>query len=418
MNRYDALERELTAWLIDTAMPRNPEYTTDIVQLTATMRQRPRWTRPERWIPMTVITVGRRTLAPFPWRTVGLLALLVVLLTAAAILYAGSHPRFPAPFGLAANGLVAYAQGGDILTVDPATGARTWVTSGNEEDYGPRWSLDGTRLAFLRNFAAVPVSQLDAQASAHIDMVVIVDRQGDVIAKSGPIPGIDADAVAWSHDGKVIAVGAGGSINLVDAAEGTATRVAVGYGDLDFYWRPGPTREILFHGETSEGRGLVVADVDDPAAAKLVVPEGSGRFVRPNGWAADGRRAVYTQHDAAGETFTVHVVDIATGVEAVIDAGFAHVSNDGKRLLAIDSSGKPCVASIDGGPCIAIADREHAYADLQATGAFWAPNDEWVIVRVPTSGPDRGVLLDPSGGTNEQPDWLVADAESWQRVAP
>ena len=417
MNRPDALERELTAWFIDTAMPRTPDYTTDIVQLTATARQRPRWTFPERWFPMSVVAFERRNLAPFPWRMVGLVALLAVLLAAVAIVV-GSQPRLPPPFGLAGNGLVAYAQDGDILTVDPGTGARKWITSGNEEDYGPRWSLDGTRLAFLRNYAIVPVNQLDAQGAEHIDLVVIVDRQGDVIAKSRPIPGIDPDAVAWSPDGRSIAVGARGAIHLVDAADGTVRQSAVGYTGLDFYWRPGDTREILFSGGASNGGGLVVADVDDPAGSTLIVGASTGVELRPNGWTADGRRAVYTRYDGDVEKLSVRVLDVATGAETILEAGFAHVSNDGTRLLAIDPTGKPCVASIDGGPCIAIGEADQAYTGLQATGAYWAPNDEWVMVRVPDVGRDRGVLLDPSGGTNEQPEWLSADAESWQRVAP
>ena len=82
MNRPENLERDLTAWFTDTATPRVPDFTDDILRLTAGTRQRPRWSFPERWLPMSVITLGRRTLTPLPWRTIGLLAVLALLIAA------------------------------------------------------------------------------------------------------------------------------------------------------------------------------------------------------------------------------------------------------------------------------------------------------------------------------------------------
>ena len=58
--------------------------------------------------------------------------------------------QVPQPFGRAANGLVAYAAAGDIFTVDPVTGVSTAIITGPETDINPRWSRDGTHLAFER----------------------------------------------------------------------------------------------------------------------------------------------------------------------------------------------------------------------------------------------------------------------------
>jgi hypothetical protein len=408
MNRHDALERELTAWFFDTAAPRTPDYTTDIVQRTATVRQRPRWAFPERWLPVSVVAFRRRTAPSFPWRTVAALAILALLL--AAVLVVGSQPRLPPPFGLARNGLIAYAKDGDILTVDPATGARKWITSGNEDDRDPQWSLDGTRMAFLRNLLAGP----PMEPGGTIDSVVVVDREGNVIAKSRPIPGIDPDAVAWSPDGRSIAVGGNGDIYLVGAADGIVSWVPVAYTGLDLYWRPGDSREIVFQGRTADGAGLVLANVDDPASASLIAASAGSVALRPNGWTVDGRRVVYTRIDESADSISLRVLDVTTRAETVIDAGFAHVANDGIRLLAIDRSGKPCIAGIDGGPCIAIADTGQAYVGMHAAGAHWAPDDESIVVQTTQ---DRALLLDPTGGTGEQPAWVAAGAESWQRVA-
>ena len=121
MSTTDRVERDITAWFGETAAPATPDYTDDILRQTARSRQRPRWTFSERWLPMSVITFGRVNLRPVPWRTVGLLAVLGLLLAVAAALYVGSQPqRLPPPFGAAANGLVAYSKDGDIFTVDPS----------------------------------------------------------------------------------------------------------------------------------------------------------------------------------------------------------------------------------------------------------------------------------------------------------
>ena len=99
MNRYDALGRELMGWFDETAAPRRPDYTTDIVRMTASLPQR-RWTSVERWIPMNVVEFRRRTVPPFPWKTVAVLVALLALLVA-GLAYVGSQPRLPPPFGLA-----------------------------------------------------------------------------------------------------------------------------------------------------------------------------------------------------------------------------------------------------------------------------------------------------------------------------
>ena len=151
MNGTDRLERELTTWFADTAAPQTPDWTADILAATSTVRQRPRWSFPARWLPAAIVPrLPRLTLQPVPWRTIALLALLGLLLAAAVTLYVGSRPRLPAPFGPAVNGLVAYAANGDIWTVDPVTGVREAIVTLPGADKAPRWSRDGTRVAFLR----------------------------------------------------------------------------------------------------------------------------------------------------------------------------------------------------------------------------------------------------------------------------
>ena len=239
MNRFDHLERDLATWFVDVSSPRDPDLTDDILRLTAGMGQRPRWSFPERWLPMSVITLARRSIRPVPWRTVALIALLALLLAAGLALYAGSQPR-PAPMlGLAANGLVAYETDGDIFTVDPVSGARTAVIVGAEQDRGPRFSLDGTRLVFLR-----------AGPSGDIPVVADADGRHVLVTNTTGLTGADPDSIMWSPDGRSVAMLAGAEgavkIHVIDAIDGGVRELPMDFLDGEIYWRPPDGRAFMF----------------------------------------------------------------------------------------------------------------------------------------------------------------------------
>ena len=153
MSEMDRLERDLAAWFAETAAPGTPDWTPELIARVVATHQRPRWSFPGRWLP--VLDVNRARLFPvsIPGRWVGLLAVLSIAVIG-AVMIAGSRPRLPAPFGLAANGIVAYGSGGDIYTVDPETGSRRAIVTGPTDDHDPRFSLDGTKVAFLRRVRA------------------------------------------------------------------------------------------------------------------------------------------------------------------------------------------------------------------------------------------------------------------------
>jgi Tol biopolymer transport system component len=407
MKRPDSLERDLTAWLADSAAPRVPDFTDDILWLTARTRQRPRWSFPGTWLPRRVVAFSRRTVKPLPWRTLGLIAVLALLIAAAISFYIGSQPRMPPPFGLAANGLVAYASGGDIYTVDPITGAREAIVSGPHADREPRWSLDGTRVAFLRS-------------SGRGDALVIVDaRSRQVLATTEPLIEPDTDSIAWSPDGRSVSIGAthGGShaLFIVDAGSGDLTPLPIDYRLLEGYWRPPDGRQLMFYGGREPNLGLFLLDVNDGTVTQIAQPARPGGLIRPAGWTSDGRRVVFTREDGDGRLRTL-VVDLTTGAEVIFDdVGFGHVSNDGSRMVALTADGRLCVADLSGGPCVPIGQGSRAYDATHAAGAQWSPDDDWIIVRLGSG--NRAILVDPDGREPDQPSWIAHGAESIQRLA-
>ena len=115
-DRSARLTAELPNILADIAAARLPDYTDDVLAITAATRQRPRWTFPERWLPMTVVA-HQPVLAPrLPWRAIGVF-LIVVALLAAALFAVGSRHHVPAPFGPARNGAIVFGNG-DIYVRD------------------------------------------------------------------------------------------------------------------------------------------------------------------------------------------------------------------------------------------------------------------------------------------------------------
>jgi hypothetical protein len=391
-----------------------PDYRSDVLRATAGLRQRPAWTFPERWLPMGVTTFTQSAFRPVPWRTVGLLITLGLLILAAVLITAGSKPRLPQPFGPAANGLLAYEARGGIFTIDPATGVENEVPVGVDENQFPNWSRDGTRLFFLRTDGA-----------GHLPAVVDANGTNLVIATERLLQ-IDSDTVAWSPDGRHVAFGAwhqptGLAIYLFDTQTGAVTILPGDYAGLQLFWGPPDGRHLLFLGETDAGLGLFVVSVDRPAVEQLPLPAGETAGLRPQGWTADGQGVAYVfgaldARDTVDDDVT-HVLDLTTGTATTVPAPYGQISNDGTRIAGFTgglANPQLCVADLSGGPCRRIGDRTHAAHPTHHKGIEWSPDDRWILSR-PTSGA-RAVLIDPITGDIERPAWLPTNGGTWQRV--
>src|SRR5262249_59391411 len=114
----DRFERQLPDVLTDLSMPSVPDYFDDLLSRTARTPQRPGWTFPQRWLAMDFALqrpVGSRQI---PWRTLGVILVVAVLVAIAIVTVGSRHRTLPAPFGPASNGSIIYGRDGDIYLAD------------------------------------------------------------------------------------------------------------------------------------------------------------------------------------------------------------------------------------------------------------------------------------------------------------
>ena len=96
---------------------------------------------------------SRPAFAPrLPWRAIGAALIVLALLRRGwpSRTSARARPEVPPPFGPARNGQIVFAANGDIYTGDPIAGTNRAIVTGPEMDGNPRFSRDGTRVAFMR----------------------------------------------------------------------------------------------------------------------------------------------------------------------------------------------------------------------------------------------------------------------------
>jgi len=428
MSSERRFEQELPSLLDDMFMGPMPAYRDHVIQQTARTRQRPAWTFLERWLPM--VDVARQPiLAPrLPWRTIGLGVLLLALLVALlAALVVGSPPKLPAPFGVARSGLVAYASGGDIYTVDPVTGTGSAIVSGPATDLNPHWSRDGTRIAFER--------KVDGGGGASLLFAARRDGSDVVRLTSEPLQAIDD--YTFSPDGKEILITAevfGAPRVFIAEADGSGVRqldlgVPVAYAA----WRPPNGTEILFMDATDPTVGTIYAISPDGSNRRTILAATPGRNRGMVQWSPDGSRIAYGEWVDSDCCNTVHthvmaadgtgdrILPMPTG--AIWQSGSLGWSNDGTRLVVNrgytpdGQAFQPAVVPADGsGPGVDIQYRSaNCCAVLE-----WAPDDTWILgTPEDTYGTALDqVLLDPVAGTTRTVPWKTVSDPSVQRLAP
>jgi dipeptidyl aminopeptidase/acylaminoacyl peptidase len=421
----DRFERRLPGLLTELAEPRTPDYLDDLLWQTAHTSQRPAWSLIERWLPM--VDVARQpVLAPrIPWRSVGLAVVLIALLVAAAaVALIGTRPRLPEPFGLARNGLIAYAADGDIYTVDPATGAAIAAVTGPETDLEPVWSLDGTRFAFERKVAGATGPGL----------LFVAGPDGTELIQVTPESLAIIESYAFSPDGTELLIQAnptGLPSIFIAKSDGTGIRMLeIGMPAAESSWRPPMGDEILF---ARQDISLHAVNLMTGQVRTIVAPS-SGRWRGVVGWSPDGSQIAYREWvDSDDLTVRTHII-AADGTndrilpipeDAVWEAGLGW-SNDGTRLIAIrgDTGGfessRAVVRPFDGAGTGIEIDYPGVIQPECCTSWAWAPDDS-SILGTPSDesgNPLDQVMLDPVSGRSRTLPWSSVSYPSWQRLAP
>jgi dipeptidyl aminopeptidase/acylaminoacyl peptidase len=148
MNELSAFERRLAAGLEAYAGPRRG-VDADAIARTAANRLP---LRRSILLRLSAVPAPAPRLALRPTAMVALVAVLALALAlAASVVIVGNQPRrLPAVTVPAGNGLIAYSSDGDIHVGNWETRQTKAIVSGTTVDSSPKFSPDGTRIAFVR----------------------------------------------------------------------------------------------------------------------------------------------------------------------------------------------------------------------------------------------------------------------------
>jgi Tol biopolymer transport system component len=431
MTAFDRLPVELPDLLTDLAAPRIPDYVDEVLAVTAATRQRPRWTFPERWLPMAVIPRERVNAPPFPWRLVTAVALLIVLI-AVALAIAGAPHQPPPPFGPARNGALVFGSG-DVWTRDSLDGTTRLLVGGPTDDFAASFTRDGRHLTYLRRVAGT------AGAADERIAVMIADADG-----SNPRQLTDGlmspDWMDLSPDDRflVIAYGdglVGQRLYTVDLIGNVAIR-PLDVGDPEMTMSVpnflGPDgRDIVFRGRTMVAAGL-------RAGIFAVHPNGTGlRPLTPTDGetdaiyqfpqvSQDGRWLTYTDWDLRSALNSIHLVDLRTGQDRLVDRdagrnqGYASFSPDNRYLAFVvydDPWNTVMLEPVDGSrPARRIAEPYRIVGGSFLSWTF-SPDAKSIVVVDEASRQTRLVDVE-AGGEGRVLDWTPGDFSGWQRLAP
>ena len=234
--------------ILDSLAPtRAPEYFDDILGQVDRTRQRPGWTFPERWLPVSALTNRLAVTPRIPLRAAIAVMLLIVGLVVGALLLAGSRPRVPAPFGPAANGQIMFIdEAGAIRSGNPVDGTTSIIVAGSGNRM-PIMSPDGTRLAYLS-----------------VDELMVSDPLGRDQVVVATVGLIGADYLGWMQDSsRVIIRLSSGKLVAYDVAAGAqasplldSANVGGLHNDLADLFRPPAGEDILEYGSGPQGLGL------------------------------------------------------------------------------------------------------------------------------------------------------------------
>jgi hypothetical protein len=421
-------ESDLPALLADLYLAGTPEYRDDLVQRIERTPQRPAWIFPERWLPVELVT-QRVPVARMPWRQLGVLALIALLVGILLAFYAGTQrPHLPAPFGPADNGLIAMTRNGDLYTVDPRTGEDRLLLGGPENDEWVDFTPDGTRGLFVRwgpegdplSAGRIGTIRIDGKSGpVFIDKNVIHDTGAIFVAPNGR----DVAFTTFDYSSPVLRIVIasldGNHYDMLQKVDITD------YGGLSYLAPDGRELVYLARSSNSHTHDIWALDVTTGETRSILLTSLGGDIVGNVSAAPDGKHLAYALQASTGSV-EVHVIgtdgkgDIVVGhAPGATFEAWPQWDPQGRRLLIERDAGDglvhPVIVDLSGGPDVVI----DTTISQNGAGKMWAPDGSAILAQR-TADDGRQLqqeLWDVRTGKVTQVSWPSVSAPMWQRVA-
>lgn len=443
MTRDTRIERALPRILEDLGAGPQPDYMEDILVRAASMRQRPGWTFPEAWLALPGSS-GRPVAAPrLHWRVILAVGVIALALVAGALLVSGQKPPLPPRTVPSGNGLVAYIWRGDLYVGDPVSGKTTAIVTGPEKLGGPRFSPDGTRIAFYR---------WDSTRDIFIEIVVARADGSDERVVQRDTPG-GPGHFAWTPDSASLVVAhdfversssaptppVDFELSIVDPSGVAEPRLLTpplprwpGRQWMDptaamaQMFRP-PAGDLIVAGDSD---ALNVFDPDLDSVTELgqdALADLQPYWVRWPGWSPDGSMIVFSLDRGEfgwfdGQIGTFVMNADGSGVRRVGPSGLIAMSawspNGSKIAFEVWRESKAEIVVVD---VASGAERALRATSVSTTGTgripqgwSWSPDGRSIIFLGHEGG--RPIIVDVVTGEATELPWESDSAPSWQRL--
>jgi Tol biopolymer transport system component len=327
------------------------------------------------------------------------------------LLAIGAARRLAPPFGLAATGLVAFEEGGDLVATMPdGTGLRTLVT-GPGVHWGLIWSHRGDSFAYWST-ASTTVNLQAAPASLWVSNW---DGSNQHRLTKDPVLGVNDffPNVSWSPDDQQLAFSNAGVLDLVNS-DGTGLH-PIGHSGrtrIGPVWSPNGsliayTAKPL--GDPYNNQSLWVIAPDGTGDQEVIPSEGGaeiGSNLNPT-WSPDSRSLL--THTGGGSD--PNPISIARRNDAGAWSPYQHLvsSPEQNYLPAWSTTGTrfTFLREVPGTPdyVVMVADadgsnvRQLSTHHVTLTTPCWSPDDRFI--RAEGAGADRTIVLFPLDGSPE-----------------
>ena len=390
-------DRLIADWLADGPDQGPAEPLARALVVTRRTRKRPRWTFPERWLPMQLTM--RRPVLPRAFLYLVLVGILIAALVAVVVLQPGTEP-IPAPLRTT-NGLIAVDTASKLYVAEPDGSNPRPLDQFGTNANSPIFSPDGSKVAYL---STNDVGQL------HV-FVANADGSDPVQVSAEPFDsGRNKFPPQWSPDGAQLVHYARDDGIWVMAADGSSQeRIAEGWSVA---WSP-DGEWIAFRSDGSPDALLRVIHPDGSGIHTLATADRNSDAFASLGWTPDSRRVVFHRPGQGVASVGLDAVEVPLAPGGL----YPTVSPDGRYVAFTEGA--------DDGELVKLV--ELATGEISTLGpggcaAYWAPDSSAVVTYangcfedlqiIPLDDPSAAVVIDLPEGTVGFPGWQAIPATS------